>query len=608
MNDELKTAGCPWLLFIIHHSAFILPLLFYWPAVVVAGGGPENVLLVVNSQSPTSLRIANHYVHLRQIPPDNLLYLPWDPKAQTTDVDTFRRQILIPVLQAIQNQRLGDQIDCVVYSSDFPCGITLDADIRKFIDAMPPPEPQGGKAEDKPAPDKPGGKAEWPKPFTPVGSLTGLTYLWQAVSAGLPAYFDFRSNYYTHQPAAGQRVAPSAGFRGNRQYKSPGEVVAFGGRQYVLSTMLGVTAGRGNSPAEVLDYLKRSAAADGTHPKGTIYFMQNDDIRSKVRQAGFPAAVAELRKLGIAAEIREGTMPLKKDDVQGTVMGTAAFDWKASGSAILPGAICENFTSFGGVMSEGGGQTPLSEFLRYGAAGSCGAVTEPLAVAEKFPWPTIQVHYARGCTLAEAFYQSVYGPYQLLIVGDPLCRPWAEIPQVSAAGVEAGAVVRGTLTLKPAATLAHGATLHHFELFVDGRRLAACKPGAPLTLDTTKLADGHHELRVVAIGPEPIESQGWKTIPVRLDNRGRKIEVSLVTQGPLHADQPVTIAARSPGSIGIVAIQGTRIVGRLAAAEGQIEIPPNTLGAGPIRLRVVGLGNGGPPTNVIAEPLEFVVE
>ena len=123
------------------------------------------------------------------------------------------------------------------------------------------------------------------------------------------------------------------------------------------------------------------------------------------------------------------------------------------------------------------GQTPLSEFLRYGAAGASGTVTEPYAIPDKFPSPMIQVHYARGCTLAEAFYQSVYGPYQLLIVGDPLCRPWAEIPQVSATGVEPGATVSGTLTLQPTATLAHGATVDHFELFVDGLRVGECKPG-----------------------------------------------------------------------------------------------------------------------------------
>ena len=63
----------------------------------------------------------------------------------------------------------------------------------------------------------------------------------------------------------------------------------------------------------------------------------------------------------------------------------------------------------------------------------------------------IHVHYARGCSLAEAFYQSVCGPYQLLIVGDPLCRPWANIPQVSVAAVAPGAILHGIATWKPTA-------------------------------------------------------------------------------------------------------------------------------------------------------------
>ena len=62
----------------------------------------------------------------------------------------------------------------------------------------------------------------------------------------------------------------------------------------------------------------------------------------------------------MAAEILEGTVPLNRDDVQGVVMGTATFDWKASGSTILPGAICDNFTSFGGAINAAHGQTPLS--------------------------------------------------------------------------------------------------------------------------------------------------------------------------------------------------------------------------------------------------------
>ena len=178
----------------------------------------------------------------------------------------------------------------------------------------------------------------------------------------------------------------------------------------MLSMMLGVTAGRGNTLAEVLAYLHRSAAADGTHPQGTIYFMQNDDIRSRVRQAGFPRRRRELEDLGVAAEIVDGVLPRRKNDVQGAMLGVADFDWKASRSTILPGAICEHFTSFGGDMHAGAGQTPLSVFLRYGAAAASGTVTEPYAIAEQVPRPMIHVHYARGCTVAEAFYQSVIVP------------------------------------------------------------------------------------------------------------------------------------------------------------------------------------------------------
>lgn len=564
-----------------------------------AGGGPESLLLVVNPQSKASLTIANHYAKLRDIPPDNLIYLPWDPKTQTTDIDTFRQKILLPILHTLNSRHLADQIDYVIYSSDYPTAVTLDSDVRKMRAAMQQSDSPGDQAK---------AKTEWPKQLAPVGSINSLTYLWQAVIAGRPIDLQLHDNYYLRMPVPELHHVPSAGFRGNRLYNPKGEVVATEGRRYFLSTMLGVTAGRGNSPEEVIDYLKRSAAADGTHPKGTIYFLRNGDIRSKVRQDFFPSVVEQLTKLGVDAKILEGTVPLNRSNVQGLVMGTPSFDWKASGSTILPGAICEHFTSFGGVMTAGAAQTPLTEFLRYGAAGASGTVTEPYAILQKFPLPTIQVHYARGCTLAEAFYQSVTALYQLLIVGDPLCRPWATIPKVSVAGIKPGAVVQGTLTLTPTATMADGTPVGMFGLIVDGVRVAACKPGETLAVDTTKLADGYHELRVVAVGPGPIESQGQQVVSARFNNHGRTIEASLATQSPLQSDKPLTITAKSPGSVGIVAIQGSRIIGRIAGEEGQIEVPGNILGAGPVRIRVAGLGSDGMSSNVMAQPLDLIVE
>jgi hypothetical protein len=515
---------------------------------------------------------------------------------------------MLPVLFYLRDHELADHVDYIVYSSDFPWAINLDSDIQKFLAKAQQEEVSHDVSEENPLKRKEGEKLKWPKPYTPIGSINGLTYLWQPVMARVGSYFDFQSNHYMRPPDQQRQGSTSAGFRSTRQYSPSGETIAKGGRQYYLSMMLGVTWGRGNSLDEVIAYLTRSAAADATHPKGTFYFVKNNDIRSTVRDQLFPVAVADLATLNVAAKILDGTVPLNKDDVQGLVMGTPVFDWKASGSTILAGALCDNFTSFGGIMYKGAEQTPLSEFLRSGAAGANGTVTEPYAIAAKFPSPLVQVHYARGCTLAEAFYQSVYSPYQLLLVGDPLCRPWADPPQVSVTGVKPNAVVRGTLTLKPTAALVHGKAVEEFELFVDGQRVARGQPGDALSLDSTLVSDGHHEMRIVAVGPGPIESQGRQIIPVVMDNHDRRIEAALTSQGPFRSDATLRIAVRSPDSVGMVAIEGSRVVGHLNGEAGEIAIEAKTLGSGPVQLRIAGLGEGGAVTNVMAQPLNFIVE
>lgn len=578
--------------------------------------GSENVLLVVNPKSQSSLSIANHYARLRQIPDDRIIFLPWDPKQETTDIDTFRKQILSPLMQAIQRRRGFCPIDVVIYSSDFPWGVKLDSDIRKFTEKMraaseaSPGKPHDATAQDAANADK-SKKSPWPYYYTPVGSLTGLTYLWQPVLMNTPAYFELNGNYFMRQ-ANLSSAAATQGFRSSLQFNSKGEIASFGGRAYMLAAMLGVTAGRGTSTAETLAYLTRSATADGTHPKGTIYFVKNSDVRSTVRDKIFPTAVAELRKLGVAAEELEGTLPKNKNDVQGVVVGAATFDWKSSGSVILPGAFCEHFTSFGGAMNAGAPQTPLTEFLRNGAAGATGTVCEPYAIAQKFPSPMVQVHYARGCTLVEALYQSVHCPYQLLLVGDPLCRPWADIPRVAVEGVKSGDKISGQLSVRPSAVSAKDgkttAIIERFELFFDGMLAARCKPGEALSLNTTKSPDGFHELRIVAVGPRPLETQGRLIVPVWLANHNRTINASPAGKGPWSANKPIAISVRSPGAKAIVAFHGERSVGRVMGEQGQIEIPADTLGAGPVRIRVVGIGDGGPPTNVMAEPVELQLE
>ena len=551
-------------------------------ATALAGGGPENVFLLVNRKSPASLAIANHYAQLRQMSAGNILTLSWDPAAQSTDVETFRQKILLPALRAIDQRRLSGQIDYLIYSSDFPTAIGLDPDIAKSPNAK-----------------------DWPKVYGTVGSLTGLTYLWQPVQQANAAYTNLDCNWYT-------RVgAPTLAFQSRLNFGGPGQLQPPGkeGRRYLLSVMLGVTAGRGNTLDQVLAYLTRSATADGTKPTGTIYYMRSGDkLRSGVREPLFATAVKELKALGVNAEILDGVLPPKKNDVQGAMIGIADFQWKPSGSTIRPGAICEHFTSFGGIMTSGAGQTPLSEFLRYGAAGASGTVAEPYSIQAKFPLATMHVHYARGCTLAEAFYQSLLGPYQLLIVGDPLCRPWANIPQVTVAGVEPRATVKGKLSLRPAATIPGNSAVEYFDIFIDDMRMATAPKDAAVEFDTTPLADGYHELRIVAVEAGAIRSQGRTIVPFTTANHGRTIEVSLAPQGTAAAGAPLVVTAKSPGSTRIAILHNSHLVGTIAGESGRVEIDPAVVGSGPVRLRAVGIvADDAPMQYAWSPPLEVNV-
>jgi hypothetical protein len=550
-----------------------------------AGGGPENLFLVVNSASADSLAVANAFAELRGVPPINVLMLPWKNGDESTSIAAFRTELLGPILRAIDARKLSAQIDCIVYSADFPWRIDFKDELPREL----------------------AGKDKFPS-----GSLTGMTMLYGTVLRGGVGYLDPGSNRYW-RPLDDKGVpATTAGFRGWHGWGLQGELMEAGGERYLLAVMLGVTAGRGNTVPEVVRYLAAAAAADGSRPTGTVYFVTNGDVRTTTRSGAFAAAVAELRSLGVAGEVVAGTLPVGKRDVAGLMCGSSEFDWRKSGSTILPGAICENLTSYGGIFTPSVGQTPLSEFLRAGAAGSSGTVVEPYALQHKFPHASIQVHYARGATLAEAFYQSVRSPYQLLVVGDPLCRPWATIPTVEAVlapesrVLAAGAELSGSVAIEPRARVPGGGTADRFELFVDGVRLGQCGGGGRFTLDTAELADGHHELSVVAIESSPVESQGRAIVPVSFSNHGRQLSLTAEPRR-VKPSGTVRVSVTGEGLDSVAIYSMGRVLGRTTGGQSTIEVPADLLGLGKVSLRATGRSGNGAINSVNAEPVVIEV-
>lgn len=547
-----------------------------------AGLGPQNVLLVVNSASPSSLAVANEYIDVRHIPPSNIVYIDL-PKQfiENIDVDDFRKLILEPVLDQIKARKLNGQIDCITYSADFPHAVQLKTDI---------------------------GARKLQKVITPMASINGLTYLYSMVLQKDLNYLMLNANRYAppvHRFAATQplkMVAPR-GFRRTTGWENDGQPMPNRpDRGYLLSTVLGISAGRGNTVDEIKQMIHRSVAADGTAPKGTIYYMVNEDIRSKARQWGFKPAVQQLAGLGIQGEIIQGDIPKNVKDVAGAMVGIADFDWPKSGSTILPGAICEHLTSYGGIMTATAGQTPLSAFIRAGASGASGTVTEPFAIQEKFPSPFIHVYYASGCTLAESFYQSVSAPYQLLIVGDPLCKPWGKIAKLTL-GIEKSAKLKGDTTLKPACTTA-AFPVAKYDLYIDGTWHDRADPGKDISLDTTKILDGYHEFRLVAVASDPIESQSELIVPVTIDNQNLHV---VVKSKPQQAAPPL-LGAAMVGAKQLILMHNGQL---LASADTDIKaftIDPAKTGKGPVTLQVIGvIAKDGVEQRIASEPIRIEI-
>ena len=524
----------------------------------LAGGGPENAFLLVNSTSQDSMTVANHYIELRKIPPGNVFYIDYRKSKSYTTGQVFREEILLPALVEIKRRGLSSQIDYLVYSCDFPWRISFTKDFPEV---------------------------KFPPQVRPTASLTGATYLAEFVVQKRKELVGPNANFYCADSDSG--VTTSRGFRSQYKWTQEGKRTVSNGLGYCLSAILGVTDGRGNSVDEIVRYLTRSVAADATNPKGTIYYLKHGGPRSTPRHRGFEKAIREIRLAGVRAELIPKKVLTGKTNIMGLTCGAGIFGVRNSGCKFLPGAFCDNFTSYGGIFVEPNRQlkqTCVSEFLREGAAGANGTVIEPYGIAQKFPSAGLHVHYVHGCSLAEAFYQSVKGPYQQLLVGDPLCQPWAKSPQVSVSGIREGDRIRGVVEIVPSVSTQTSSGIKSFNLYVDGTRTQRIKPGSKFVLDTKLLADGLHEIRIVAVDSSPIESQGRWIGTVIVKNGFHAIQLS-VNEDQLQKElKYLQVRVVSTDSEPVVIFNNGRELGRVAQGSETMQIDLAKLGSGPVAL------------------------
>ena len=515
--------------------------------VSVAGGAAERAVLIVDPTSPNALRVANHYRAARDLPDACVVYLDpgpasWAQFASTTS-DAF--------LGALANLGIEAQVDFVVLA---PNG--------EFAVAAP------GLVADGCFPVN---RFAITTPFTMVreeatisaGGVSSLVPNGYSRAADDALAFDAQTTWLAGLPNAA-------------------------GKRYFLGASLGYDGPLGNTVDEILAMIDRSVASDGTLPTATSYFMQTTDpFRSPPRHPFFPAAVSAITALGGLAQHLFADLPLGANDCVGVMTGLADPPIDSANLTLVPGSFADHLTSYAATY-DSSSQTKMSRWIAKGASGTSGAVEEPCNYAQKFPHPRLHVFYRQGLALGEAWLRSMAAaPFQSLFTGDPLTRPFARIPTVSIAGLPPGPASGLVVLTASGTTTQPGASVASFELHVDGRLHSKKPAGASFVLDTTALADGSHELRVLGVDSTPVATTGRAIAALETSNHGRTAALSApVASGDLSTRFDLQATAGGGAVSELRLVHGTRVVASAASAPATLSVFGRTLGAGSVRLRL----------------------
>ncbi len=533
-----------------------------------AGGTPENVLLIIDPLDRRSLEVGHHYKAVRGIPDTHVLYM--EPGA--ADYASFVQFNLPALFATIERRGLWGQVDYIVISSSD----TFYLNAPNLVSDGCSPVTR----------------------FSLSGAYTLAFVADEILAGGLTSAY---GNRYFGGSNTPQRFDSEYSWLSGNPSNDPNA------RRYFIGALLGYTGTRGNSAAETIAMIDRSAAVDGTRPPGTFYFMQTtDQARSGPRHNAYPAAVSAITNLGGQAEHLFAVLPEGRHDCLGIMTGIATLDVPSANLTILPGAFCDHLTSYAATFDVGS-QTKMSHWITNGASGTWGTVEEPCNYPGKFPHARAHVYYFQGMSLGESVFRSVsYAPFQGLLYGDPITRPHDHIPTITVANPPQGPV-SGTINLtQSGSTTRPGGSITFFELFVDGRRFDDAFFFQTLTLDTTLLADGWHDMRILGYDNSPTTSTGSWAWPLVVNNRGRSASiVAQKTSGNWNTAFTFDAAAAGPGLREVRLLQHGRVLAATKDSAAPLTVHGWTLGAGVSRLQTEALYDDG--MLVRSQPVEVTV-
>ena len=541
-----------------------LVLLGLAPAALFAGGGPFNTLVVVNTNSASSVELGEYYAAAHGIPDHHICRLGIDTNLATITSNQFYALLNAPITNHIAANGLTNQIDFVVLCQEFPTRINNAQGVSASLFYGPR---YGGTSG-----------CYWPTAFT--------------------------SNEYFHAERA---------FRSADGWSSTNGFIAF----HLVAS---------NLPTAKL-VVDRGAAAQSSFPSAAIYlYMLGDQARGVREQlfANTQFSFSSLPGLPISCvfpplyELLSG-----KTNVMGYHDGyPSLFDWVRTNNVWMAGAYADHLTSYAGCIANLTNVTTQSTVLDWmgvGATASFGPVNEPCAYLEKFPDPLMGFFYARGFTIGEAYAMAVMAPYQGLFAGDPLAAPFAAPPVMTVTSQVPGQIVTGTVpVLVSAAARSNGVPAAQLDLYLDERfhtNLATLGPTKNNKLsivvggrtNTATVGTGASLFDAVAALATAVNADAGSTVSARA--RGDRLE--LVYDNYDHAGDNVPISASvSTGTAAAltlgVGLAATNLVPSIYPARATFYLRAHTNGvastlanAGDAISCTITLTNGVAVTNIL---------
>ena len=331
----------------------------------------SEIAVLVNDNDPQSLEVANYYQQARKIPSRNMIHLNFDQNKIHPGLPSNNG------IDPAEFATLKAQVDAAA-----------GPDIQAFV-------------------------VSWSRPFR----IARFNYYPTNYSITSAFAFGIDAAYLTSNNCAATPL--------NRYYGSASTApfTDFGIRPTMMLA--------GVSTTSVKATIDKGLKADRNLPGGNGWFVRTaDSVRSGPRLQDFQKSVQDWNRPetlamtyfdhltnGGRSEVKNATNILFYQTGLANVPGLNT-------NTYVPGALADHLTSAGGNLF-GTEQMSALRWLEAGVTASYGTVTEPCALAEKFPAASVLVKsYFRGNTALEAYTKSVRQPSQGIFVGDPLARPF----------------------------------------------------------------------------------------------------------------------------------------------------------------------------------------